>query len=255
MPRSARPPVPRPPPRRPSASRERRSDQPPGVAPVGQEHSGDGPIAHEPEVLFDLIGAPRLRDHHCTSAASQTPASASAWRACCRTRSPCAADAANPATSSRRLAALRPSPQREIDAERLRRSVTNGATPNDVVYATRLPFDPGSPRDCGVLRGGALEPGALASFRKMRRQKQKLIQQLNYLRRSAEGLSLSGGASIVDLGLLKLSITFRFGVDFGPKTTKATLSDRPRSSSYAARQLASHTSGRGLGPHRTCARR
>ena len=30
-------------------------------------------------------------------------------------------------------------------------------TPNDVVYATRLPFDPGSPR-CGVLRGGALEP-------------------------------------------------------------------------------------------------
>ena len=33
--------------------------------------------------------------------------------------------------------------------------------PNHVVYATRLPFDPGSPRR-GVLRGGALEPGALA---------------------------------------------------------------------------------------------
>jgi hypothetical protein len=35
-----------------------------------------------------------------------------------------------------------------------------GCVANDVVYAARLPFDPGSPPWGGVLRGGVLEPGA-----------------------------------------------------------------------------------------------
>ena len=33
---------------------------------------------------------------------------------------------------------------------------------NELVYATRLPFDPGSQPGGGVLRGGVLEPGARA---------------------------------------------------------------------------------------------
>src|SRR5437762_8037902 len=74
--------------------------------------------------------------------------------------------------------------------------------PNDVFYATRLPFDPGSPthwlRMCAVvavLRGGALEPESHTLLLENRRLKQTLIASV-YFQRDAEVLSLSGGASI-----------------------------------------------------------
>src|SRR5437762_6479856 len=74
--------------------------------------------------------------------------------------------------------------------------------PNDVFYATRLPFDPGSPTTgcahsavAAVLRGGVLEPEPHTLLVEKRRLKQSLIASV-YFQRDAEGLSLSGGASI-----------------------------------------------------------
>jgi hypothetical protein len=74
--------------------------------------------------------------------------------------------------------------------------------PNDVFYATRLLFDPGSDghwlRLCAVvavLRGGALEPESQTLWVKNCMLKLTLIASV-YLQRNAEGLSLSGGASI-----------------------------------------------------------
>ncbi len=66
--------------------------------------------------------------------------------------------------------------------------------PNHVVYATRLPFDPGSPRR-DVLRGGALEPGALALSGNCQ-AKAAAYSAANCRARIAQrNLSLSGGAS------------------------------------------------------------
>src|SRR5215475_7110073 len=66
-------------------------------------------------------------------------------------------------------AAIRRSTQRRSTPARGRLELWHARTrPDDVVYATRPPFDPGSPKprrasdNHGVLRGGVLEPGALA---------------------------------------------------------------------------------------------
>jgi hypothetical protein len=69
------------------------------------------------------------------------------------------------------------------------------------VYATRLPFDPGSPAAghahplTGVLRGGALEPESRTSHaKKACKSRRECASTISV--RDAESLSLSGGASI-----------------------------------------------------------
>jgi hypothetical protein len=69
----------------------------------------------------------------------------------------------------------------------------SGTKPNHVFQATRLPFDPGSPND--VLRGGALEPEPRTLCRKLQ-AKAHAYSPARFPAPSAEGLSLSGGASI-----------------------------------------------------------
>jgi hypothetical protein len=73
--------------------------------------------------------------------------------------------------------------------------------PNDVFHASRLPFDPGSPSaGCAagaadVLRGGVLEPEPRSSAGKSQAKADAAFQR-SFPAPSAEGLSLSGGASI-----------------------------------------------------------
>jgi hypothetical protein len=73
---------------------------------------------------------------------------------------------------------------------------------DDVVYATRLPFDPGSPAVAFASRvrtasyvEGFWSPSLVRSDENGR-LKQTLIAQRPFSARSTEGLSLSGGASI-----------------------------------------------------------
>jgi hypothetical protein len=67
--------------------------------------------------------------------------------------------------------------------------------PNDVVYATRLPFDPGSPRAASYVEEH-WSP-ALLRFPENRQAKAEPNSALNYLARKVQrNLSLSGGASI-----------------------------------------------------------
>jgi hypothetical protein len=73
----------------------------------------------------------------------------------------------------------------------------------------------------GVLRGGDLEPGALATP-EIRRQKRRLIQQRIQPARSAEGpFSLRRGLESKSC-FLKLGITPGMGWDLVSQTTKAT---------------------------------
>jgi hypothetical protein len=71
-----------------------------------------------------------------------------------------------------------------------------GTPPDDVVQATRLPFDPGSPK-FGVLRGGALEPGAANVSRNSQAKAAAYPAANSPAPEAQQGLSLSGGASIV----------------------------------------------------------
>ena len=81
--------------------------------------------------------------------------------------------------------------------------------PNDVFYATRLPFDPGSPTaGCAhaavvaVLRGGALEPEPRALFWEIRMLKQTLIASVNF-QREAPRVFLSQAGPRFDLELVQ----------------------------------------------------
>ena len=77
--------------------------------------------------------------------------------------------------------------------------------PNDVVHATRLPFDPGSPGSASYVEG-SWSP-ALLLLRENRRQKQPVIQRRIQPARSAEGpFSLRRGLES-ELWFLKLGIT------------------------------------------------
>jgi hypothetical protein len=85
---------------------------------------------------------------------------------------------------------------------------------SDVVYASRLRFDPGSWRlpvarpVRYVLRGGVLEPGA-RNAPEIRRQKQLLLIQRQLPLQSGRGpFSLRRGLECLPC-LLQLSITFR----------------------------------------------
>ena len=79
--------------------------------------------------------------------------------------------------------------------------------PNDVVQATRQPFDPGSPK-YGVLRGGALEPGARAFPDNVQAKADAYSAANSAAPKAQKDLSLSGGASSSVLAF-QLSITFR----------------------------------------------
>ena len=77
--------------------------------------------------------------------------------------------------------------------------------PNDVVYATRLPFGPGSPSSASYVEG-SWSP-ALLLLRENRRQKQPVIQRRIQPARSAEGpFSLRRGLESEQI-FLKLGIT------------------------------------------------
>ena len=116
--------------------------------------------------------------------------------------------------------------------------------PNHVFYATRLPFDPGSPR-LGVLRGGALEPGALALSVNCQ-AKAAAYSAANCRARIAQrNLSLSGGASNSVFASQAGHHPSVRGC-FAPDTTKATLSGRPRFELVCSQTASSHTSRRGL---------
>jgi hypothetical protein len=69
--------------------------------------------------------------------------------------------------------------------------------PDDVFHAARLPFDPGSPK-YGVLRGGALEPGAAHTPRNSQAKAAAYSAANSPALGAQQDLSLSGGASSLD---------------------------------------------------------
>ena len=128
--------------------------------------------------------------------------------------------------------ALRPSPGEEIDAERLFVHMTRPAQrqpmfskpltcPSTLDRRTQL-----AGCGSGVLRGGALEPGALARMRR--------------------GTFLSQAGPQVRSELVQLSITSFIGLVCVLETTKATRLGRPRSSCHAPCSLAHAPRSEGL---------
>jgi hypothetical protein len=116
-------------------------------------------------------------------------------------------------------------------------------TPNDVVQATRLPFDPGSPTAGCAIRDGRRPTwrsfGARASRTspKIGRQKPKLMTSLYSVLR-AGGVFLPQAGPRFDLVFLKLSIT---SVSYRSVTSRNDEGDpvgRPRLARNAARNLA-----------------
>jgi hypothetical protein len=108
--------------------------------------------------------------------------------------------------------------------------------PNDVFYATHLPFDPGSPLH-GVLRGGALEPGALAVSGNSQAKAAAYSAANSHARMAQRNLSLSGGASSLSCRVSRRASPFG-SLRLPPTTTKATLSGRPRYGADASKTLA-----------------
>jgi hypothetical protein len=82
-------------------------------------------------------------------------------------------------------------------------------------------LDRGLEKSSCVLRGGDLEPGALAAS-EIRRQKQQLIQQRIQPARSAEGPFSLRRSLESERWFLKLGITPWLSLGSGLKTTKAT---------------------------------
>jgi hypothetical protein len=104
-------------------------------------------------------------------------------------------------------------------------SVTTALRAADVVHATRLPFDPGSPEPskCGfaVRRGGVLEPGALASSEKLQ-AKAVLNSSIAFCVNAQRDLSLSGGASFMAGTCSRWASPLDRRIRLAPETTKAT---------------------------------
>ena len=85
--------------------------------------------------------------------------------------------------------------------------------------------------------------GASGAMAKMRRQKHGVLAQRHF--GAAEGLSLSGGASIRSYDFFKLSITSgALGLRAASETTKATLLGRPRTEPLCRLGTSGHASGR-----------
>jgi hypothetical protein len=92
-------------------------------------------------------------------------------------------------------------------------SVSSGRSRNDVVHATRLPFDPGSSSGTvDVLRGGALEPDPRTPAGNWQAKAHANCLRL-FPARSAE-IFLSQAGPQLDLESFTLSITL--GSDVGP---------------------------------------
>jgi hypothetical protein len=86
--------------------------------------------------------------------------------------------------------------RRSGTAATVRRAMARTAAPTDVFYASRLPFDPGSPAAASYVEEH-WSP-ALLRFPGNAQAKAELNSALNYLARKRQrNLSLSGGASIV----------------------------------------------------------
>src|SRR6266478_3775372 len=128
--------------------------------------------------------------------------------------------------------AFRPSPGEEIDAKRLLVHMTRPAQrrpmfskpltcPSTLDRRTQL-----AGCGSGVLRGGALEPGALARMRR--------------------GTFLSQAGPRVRSELVQLSITSFIWSGLSPETTMATHLGRPRSSCHAPCLLAHAPRSEGL---------
>ena len=90
-----------------------------------------------------------------------------------------------------------------------RRSLSRPPKPNDVFYATRLPFDPGSPITVcahaavvAVLRGGVLEPEPQTLLVEKRKLKQSLIASV-YFQRATLRVFLSQAGPRFDLELVQ----------------------------------------------------
>ena len=113
-------------------------------------------------------------------------------------RSPRSERGVLPVRRSRNGSALR-SPSQVAKADAVAAPVrssygTSVQRANDVVQATRLTFDPGSP-NCGVLRGGPLEPGALAVSNNSQAKAAAYFAASFPVRVAQRNLSLLGGAS------------------------------------------------------------
>src|SRR5690349_20345868 len=96
---------------------------------------------------------------------------------------------------------------------------------------------------------------ALRTLREILRQKQRLIQQRIRLRseRSRTFLSQAGPRVWIVVSQAEHHLVSSFA--FVPHTTRATLSDRPRSNRLCKQSASSHASGRGPASRRTGASR
>jgi hypothetical protein len=103
-------------------------------------------------------------------------------------------------------------------------ALSRSPSANDVVQATRLTFDPGSPH-CGVLRGGPLEPGALALSDNSQAKAAAYSAAYFPARAAQRNLSLLGGAS-------QLVVAFQAGHHLS-QVVEQVLKRRRRSSRIA----------------------
>jgi hypothetical protein len=124
---------------------------------------------------------------------------------------------------------------------------------NDVVQATRLTFDPGSP-NCGVLRGGPLEPGALACSDNSQ-AKSAAYSAASFPAPAAQrNLSLLGGASQSVFAFQAGHHLFS-GVERVLKRRRRSFRIALATAAMRLKTLSSHASGRGPTHHRSGARR
>jgi hypothetical protein len=132
-------------------------------------------------------------------------------------------------------------------------SVSSARSRNDVFYATRLPFDPGSPS------AGCAQPERSTSYveelwspiltlrGEIGRQKHTLIASV-YFRRVALRVFLSQAGPQLDLEFFKLSITFGSDVALGRlQYEKGDPVGSPSSGSLCRQKTSGHSSQRGQG--------
>jgi hypothetical protein len=133
------------------------------------------------------------------------------------------------------------------------RAARTARAPNDLVYATRLPFDPGSPQTASYVEEH-WSPAHLR-FPGNRQAKAELYSALNYRPRNTQrDLSLSGGASIVPQGFSSWASSF-CSRSWTGKNNEGDPLGSPSLELVCGQTARSHTSRRGLGNHRSGARR
>ena len=138
-------------------------------------------------------------------------------------RSPRSERGVLPVRRSRSGSALRPSPSRRRSTQRREPPKTSGTpacTANDVVYATRPLFDPGSTESPSYVEE-LWSPALLYSEGKSQ-AKAEAISQPHFPCRSTEEPFSLGRGLIVGQRFFKLSIFLSFDRDLRLETTKAT---------------------------------